>query len=58
MAYAGLSRGIHFSGACCTQETEVRHASLLISRVEETEPRTGCLCPSIIYEVKIQVGVC
>jgi len=58
MAYDGLSRGIHFSGACCTQETEVRHASLLISRVEETEPRTGCLCPSIIYEVKIQVGVC
>jgi hypothetical protein len=58
MTYAGLSRGIHFSGTCCTQETEVRHASLLISRVEETEARTVCLCPSVIYEVKIQVGVC
>jgi hypothetical protein len=31
-----LSMTIHFSGACYTQETEVRHASLLISRMEET----------------------
>jgi hypothetical protein len=33
---SGVSMTIHFSGACYTQETEVRHASSLISRMEET----------------------